>query len=120
MAQTLYEKYGGFASISKVVMAFYDRLLDSDEVGPFFDNVDMKRLIDHQTKFVASLLGGPAEFSEDRLEQAHKSLGIRGDQFDEMKRLLDETLAEHGFDDADRIAVLGEIEARRGVIVAPS
>lgn len=120
MAQTLYEKYGGFGSISKVVMDFYDRLLDSDDVGPFFDNVDMKKLIDHQTKFVASLLGGPADFAEERLEQAHKHLNIGGDDFDAMKRLLDETLADHGFEEADRAAVLAEIEARRGVIVKPS
>ncbi|MCG8441684.1 MAG: group 1 truncated hemoglobin [Caulobacterales bacterium] len=117
MAQTLYEKYGGFGSISRVVMALYDKLLDSDEVGPYFDGVDMKRLIDHQTKFVASLLGGPAEFSEDRLEQAHRNLGIDGADFDELKRLFDETLAEHGFAEDDRAAVLGEIEARRAVIV---
>lgn len=120
MAQSLYEKYGGFGAISKVVMDFYDRLLDSDQVGPFFDDVDMKRLIDHQTKFVASLLGGPAEFAEERLEQAHRTLNIGGDDFDEMKRLLDETLADHGFAAEDRAAVVGEIEARRGVIVKKS
>ena len=118
MAQTLYEKYGGFGAISKVVIDFYDRLLDSDEVGPFFDDVDMKRLIDHQTKFVASLLGGPADFADERLEQAHRHLGIGDADFDAMKQLLDETLGAHGFAEADRAAVLGEIEARRGMIVS--
>lgn len=118
MAGSLYEKYGGFASISRVVMSFYDRLLDSDEVGPYFDDVDMKRLIDHQTKFVASLLGGPADFSDDRLQQAHRHLNIGGADFDAMKQILGETLSEFGFEDADRDAVLGEIEARRSKIVS--
>ena len=117
MSVTLYTKYGGFASISKAVMAFYDKLLDSDEVGPFFDDVDMTKLIDHQTKFVASLLGGPADFAEERLEAAHRHLNIGGADFDEMKRLLDTTLAEHGFTEEDRDAVVGAIEARRGLIV---
>ena len=120
MSRTLYEKYGGFGSVSRVVMAFYDRLLDSDEVGPFFDNVDLKRLIDHQTKFVAHLLGGPADYSGERLQQLHAHLDINGAHFDEMKRILDETLAEHGFEDADRAAVMAEIEARRGQIVTAS
>lgn len=120
MAMTLFEKYGGFGSISKVVMAFYEKLLDSDEVGPFFDDVDMKRLIDHQTKFVASLLGGPADFAEEKLESAHRHLDISGADFDAMKRLFDETLAEHGFAADDRDAVVAEIEARRGVIVKPT
>lgn len=117
MSENLYEKYGGFGAISKVIMAFYDKLLDSEEVGPFFDDVDMKRLIDHQTKFIAALLGGPAEYSDDRLAQLHGHLDIKAGHFDEMKRLLDETLDEFGFTSDDRARVTDEIEARRDQIV---
>jgi hemoglobin len=117
MAQTLYDKYGGFGSVSRVVMAFYDKLLDSDDVGPFFDDVDMKRLIDHQTKFVAALLGGPADYTDERLGQLHSHLNIASEHFDEMKRMLGDTLTEHGFEADDCAAVLAEIEARRDVIV---
>ncbi|MEM9199919.1 MAG: group 1 truncated hemoglobin, partial [Pseudomonadota bacterium] len=74
----------------------------------------------HQTKFVASLLGGPADFSDARLAQAHKHLSIGDVDFDEMKRLLDGTLADHGMIEADRLAVLSEIEARRDQIVSAS
>ena len=116
--QTMYEKYGGFARISRVVMAFYDTLLDSDEVGPFFDNVDMRRLVDHQTKFIASLLGGPASYDDARLRQLHAHLKIGDSHFSEMKRVLGETLLEQGFDEADVDQVMGEIEARRKLIVA--
>lgn len=59
---TLFDKYGGFAAVSKLVMAFYDRILDSDQVGGYFEDIDMKRLIDHQTKFVASIMGGRPAF----------------------------------------------------------
>ena len=114
---SIYERNGGFAVIGRVVMDFYDRLLDSDVVGPYFDNVDMKRLIDHQTKFVASITGGPAEFTEARLVHAHQNLGIEAAEFEEMARLLDETLADHGFNDEDRKAVVAEIESRRGQII---
>ena len=114
---SLYEKYGGFGSVSRVVMAFYDKLLDSDELGDFFDDVDMKRLIDHQTKFIAFLLGGPADFSDQRLEQQHRHLNITDSDFDEMKRMLGETLEEHGFEAEDAAAALGAIEARRSQIV---
>ena len=117
MSDTLFEKYGGFGSISRVVMAFYDKLLDSDEIGDFFDEIDMKRLIDHQTKFVSALMGGPASYTDERLEQLHAHLNISGSDFDEMKRLLDETLEEFSFEPSDKQAVLGEIEARRRLIV---
>ena len=43
---TLFDKYGGFATVSKVVMSFYDRVLDSDQIGEYFEDIDMKRLID--------------------------------------------------------------------------
>lgn len=113
----LYEKYGGFGAINRIVMAFYDQLLDSDEIGPFFDGLDMSRLIDHQTKFVASLLGGPASFSDQQLQRAHASLNIGDDHFDELKRIMFDTLIAHGVSDDDASTVLTAIEARRGVIV---
>ena len=47
--QTLYEKYGGFSQGSKIVLSFYDTLLDNDEIGPSFDDADMSRIVDYQT-----------------------------------------------------------------------
>jgi hemoglobin len=117
VTDTLYQKYGGFAAISRVVMDFYDRLLDSERVGDFFDDVDMKKLIDHQTKFVAYLLGGPAEYTGERLEQLHGHLNIGGADFDEMKQILSDTLSDHGFEDGDRDTVIGVIESHRSLIV---
>ncbi|MEL6100550.1 MAG: group 1 truncated hemoglobin [Pseudomonadota bacterium] len=120
MAQTIFEKYGGFKTISKVVMTFYDLVLDSDQIGDYFDDIDMGRLVDHQTKFVASLLGGPASFSNERLRQVHQHLAISDTDFDEMARILGEAMAKHGMDDADIGAVISSIEAKRSVIVARS
>jgi len=117
MSQSLFEKYGGFATVSRIVMDFYDRALDSDQIGDFFEDVEMKRLIDHQTKFIASLMGGPASYTNERLTAMHARLRIRDIDFDEMKTLLSETLAEHGVSAEDVGAVLQEIEARRHAIV---
>lgn len=113
----LYQKYGGFSSINKLVMAFYNRLLDSDEVGPYFEDVDMSRLIDHQTKFMAMLLGGPASFTDEQLRNAHSSIGITHTHFDELKVILFDTLCEHGIETHDADTVLKAIESRRVLIV---
>lgn len=115
--QTLFEKYGGFSKVSKIVLAFYDTLLDSDEIGPFFDDIDMSRMVDHQTKFVASLLGGPASYSDKQLHQLHNHLDIRDAHFDELKDVLKETLSDHGVEPADVDTVLQEFEQRRSQIV---
>jgi len=88
MATTLFEKYGGFAAVSKLVMSFYDRVLDSDVVGGYFDGVDVRRVIDHQTKFIASLLGGPASYTNESLKQIHQHLKIDRASFTEVSSLL--------------------------------
>ena len=118
MSGTIYEKYGGFKKISRVVMTFYDMALDSDQIGGHFEDVDMARLIDHQTKFISSLLGGPASFSDERLKQVHDHLGISHADFDEMAELLSEALGEHGFANEDITTVIAVIESKRSLIVA--
>ena len=118
MGISLYEKYGGFAVVNRIVMALYDALLDSDELGDYFEDVDMKRQIDHQTKFIAYLLGGPASYSNEHLQRAHARLDITHPHFEEMKAILARTLADHGIEAPDVAALMAEVEARRHVIVA--
>lgn len=118
MDQTLYEKYGGFSTVSRIVMTLYDKLLDDDDVGPFFDDVDMPRLIDHQTKFVSALMGGPAAFTDKHIAMAHRHLTILGPHFDRLKELVSETLTEFDLDPDDIDAVLDAFEARRNLLVS--
>lgn len=117
LEKSIYEKYGGFSAISRIVMSLYERLLDDDDIGPFFDDVDMPKLMDHQTKFVASLMGGPASFSDTHITAAHRHLTITPHQFDRLKDLVRETLEEFGFEEDDTIAVLGQFEIRRDLLV---
>jgi truncated hemoglobin YjbI len=65
-----FPKYGGFSKISSIVMSFCDTLLDSDEIGPFVDGIDISKMVGHQTKFIASLFGGPASYTNRRLCQS--------------------------------------------------
>lgn len=117
MGQTLFEKYGGFSSISRIVLDLYDRLLDDDDIGPFFDAVDMGRIVDHQTKFVASLLDGPAHYSDDQIRRVHGHLDIGASHFDRLKMILGETLTDHGFTPDDVELVVAAFEARRNLVV---
>jgi hemoglobin len=94
-------------------MAFYDRVLDSDILAPYFEDVDMRRLIDHQT-------GGPASFTNEHLAHVHGHLGIDRAAFDEMIATMRETLEDFDMDDADVRAVIHELRVRAPwVISAP-
>ncbi len=118
MSTTMFERYGGFASVSKIVMTFYDKVLDSEVLDPYFANVDMRRLVDHQTKFISALMGGPASYTDQKLAEVHAHLGIDSRSFDEMARLLREALEEGGMEDDDVANIAGEITKRKPLIVS--
>jgi hemoglobin len=117
MSRSLLDRYGGFPFLSRVVMAFYDKVLDSDVLAPYFEDVDMRRLIDHQTKFVAFLMGGPASFTNEHLAHVHGHLGIDRATFDEMIATMRETLEEFAMDEADIRTVINELRARAPWVV---
>ncbi|MEM7527016.1 MAG: group 1 truncated hemoglobin [Pseudomonadota bacterium] len=114
---TLFHKYGGISAVRRVIIDFYERVLDSDVLGPFFDHVDMPQLIDHQTKFFTMALGGPVAFSTQRLARAHARLGITHAHFDAVLLLLRETLDHAGFAPQDLDTVLCDVEGLRSTIV---
>ncbi len=118
MSVSLFERYGGFGQISKVVLAFYDKVADSEVIGHYFDHVDMAGLIDHQTKFIASIMGGPASYSNEALQRVHSGLAIDRASFEEMKSLLRETLEEFEFQEVDVETVMSEIESRAPIILS--
>jgi hemoglobin len=118
MKSTIFQRNGGFASVSKIVMSFYDKVLDSPIASPYFANTNMKRLIDHQTKFIAQIMGGPASYTDEQLERVHAHLGITEVAFKETMELLMETLEDHDFSDDDIRLVEGEMMDRKNFIIA--
>ena len=115
-----FQKYGGFSAVSRVVMSFYEKVLDSDIVGHHFEDVDMPRLMDHQTKFVASLMGGPAAMDDGRLEHVHRHLDISNEEFDEIVSLLGAVMERHGVAAGDIQAVADAFDAKRHLILGRS
>ncbi|WP_299848777.1 group 1 truncated hemoglobin [uncultured Roseovarius sp.] len=116
MEKSLFDKYGGFSAVSKIVLSLYDRLLDDDDVGPFFDDVDMPKLIDHQTKFVSSLMGGPASFTDDHIARAHRGMTIEDHHFDRLKVMVAETLSDFDLTQDDITTILDGFEKRRPLL----
>ena len=63
---TLFEKYGGVATVSRIVSKFYREVMNRPTLQPYFQGVDMTRLINHQVKFISHVLGQPASVYEGR------------------------------------------------------
>lgn len=115
---TLFERVGGFSAVRKIVTEFYDRVLDSDAVGHHFENINVSRLIDHQTKFIATLMGGPTHYSDAMLERAHSHLSITQKEFFEIVELLEETFEDAGFKASDITDVRQAFLSRQSLIVS--
>ena len=118
MAQSMFERYGGFAVVSRIVSSFYDRVLDSDSLSPYFADTDMRRQIDHQSKFISSLMGGPASYSNDQLQRSHERLKINDADFNEVIAVLTETFEDAGVSASDVSTIIRDINSRRSIIVS--
>ena len=117
MSASMFERYGGFATVSKVVMAFYDKVLDSDVIGDYFEDIDMPALSDHQTKFIAMAMGGPASYTNDTLRQVHAGLEIDTTAFNEAVALLQQTLEEFEVQPEDIGVIIEDVRGRGQYII---
>ena len=118
MNQTIFERYGGFSNVRKVVSTFYDYVLDDEVMAPYFEGIDMRRQIDHQSKFISAVMGGPASYSDDHLKRVHARLGIDHEAFVVMASLLKEAMEDHDMAATDVDAVMHEIVIREHLVVS--
>jgi hemoglobin len=117
VTQTIFERSGGFATVRKVVSTFYDYVLEDEVMAPYFTGVDMRRQIDHQSKFISAVMGGPGSYTDDHLQRVHARLGITHDAFKVMASLLREAMEDHGMASADVDTVMHEIAVREHLVV---
>lgn len=119
MSQTIYDKYG-FETISQVVHDFYGRVLKSAITAPYFVGTDMQKLINHQTQFLCFLFGGPIQYEGGELSKMHQRLDITNEAFSEIADLLEETMEDHDFMEADCELAMNAIFEHKSVIVKTS
>ncbi len=98
---TLYDKYGGFTTVSKLVQTFYGKISESEDLAPYFEGIDTQKLMDHQTKFFSDILGGPVKYTGRELKSVHLGMGITEDAFSEVADLLEETLEDFEVEEDD-------------------
>ena len=117
MRTSMFERYGGFSKVRRIVSDFYDRVLDSPSLAKYFTGIDMRRLIDHQTKFVSQLMGGPATYTNEQLARVHADLKIDEESYGEAVELLTESLEDHGVETADVALIREDMMSRKIHIV---
>lgn len=116
---TLYDKYGGFATVSKLVQEFYNKVAESEELAPYFAGVDTQQLIDHQTKFFSDILGGPVKYTGKELKIVHASMGITEEAFAEVADLLEETLEDMDVEEGAIETIMEIVAGVKSDIISP-
>ena len=117
MPQSMFLRYGGAEKVSELIFALYDRVLASKRLSPFFATCDMRRLIEHQTRYISSVMDGSAIYNEDHLREVHGPLGIGSDDFDEMLEHLRAAMDDRGYHAVDIDDLLRRISGLRRVVV---
>jgi hemoglobin len=118
MADPFLDRYGGSKGVARLVFRFYDLVLASERLAPFFDGIDMPALVEHQANFIASVAGGRAQISDAELAAVHGHLGIGAAEFDEMVALLAEAIELEGHPPEEAGRVLQHFRRLRSQMIA--
>ena len=116
---TLYDKYGGLPTMNLLVREFYKLARINPKVGRYFSKMNMERLINHQVQFLSFVMGNPLpSFKGTELPNSHQPLGISGDDFDEMCKLLKKALQSVDIIPSDIGLIMGVVNEVRDMIVS--
>ncbi|WP_448810975.1 group I truncated hemoglobin [Agromyces bauzanensis] len=113
----IYEQVGGPDGMRAAVTVFYNRVVADEQLGPWFEGVDLERLKAHQRAFLAAAFGGPQLFSGRSLRDAHAGMEITDAAFDRIVTTLLTSLADLGVPNEAVIGVGERLELARGDIV---
>ena len=79
--ESLYDRIGGAETVSRLIDAFYARVLNDPELRPFFENTSVERLTEMQKEFFSAALDGPVHHSDLDLAHVHHGRGIERSHF---------------------------------------
>ncbi len=117
-AVTLFDKYGGVPTIAKLVRAFHKEVMSRSHLAAYFNGVDLEHLAEHTVKYMAYVMGKPAEIYTGRdMYNAHAKYHIHGIHFDEVTDVLKDTLIHAGVAKSDIDIVMRRVESLREMII---
>lgn len=118
--EDLYARLGGHDGIRAVVDDFYDRLLEDDDLGPFFADADLEKLRRTQTDFLCEAAGGPETYDAEPVREAHLHVPFTADHIQRAIELLEESLAAFDVNEDDAAAVVQAIaQFERDLLARP-
>lgn len=117
-APTLFDKYGGVATVRSLVRAFFERVQAKPTLRRYFEDTDRERLVKHQIDLITFALGKPpADLDVQRLPESHHSRAITRKAFEDTIGILRQVLLEANVEGGDIALMLSRLDAIRHHIV---
>ena len=116
----LFNDIGGAAAINAAVDLFYSKIMATESLNRFFQDVDVIKQRGKMKKFLTLLTSGKAQNSGDYMRTSHAHLserGINDGHFDTVGRLLKETLEELSVPRNFIDQILGAVECLRDPVL---
>ena len=111
-------RFGGLEAVARLVFAFYERVLRSQQLPPYFAQANMPSLIDYLVKFLSSVMGSPGDYTNAQLRELHAQLRINDGAFEEMTGLLEQTLGDFSFSEDEVALIMSDVRGHRPYIVS--
>ena len=92
--KSLFERFGGRATLERVHIIFYEKLYAHPWLSGFFAGINQKLIENQQSDFFSQLTGGPKNYSGRMPQHAHAHIFISEDLFLVRHELLRDSLVE--------------------------
>ena len=95
----------------------YDALEVNEITAPYFEDSDIRALMDHQVKFLSQVLGGPQQYTGKAMTAAHTGMKISEQAFFEVANTVKDILEDNGVEDDDVAHIISILAGLKDDIV---
>ncbi len=114
---TDYERLGGEEGLRVVIEDFMARVFADDMIGFLFEGKPKRRIVEMELRLAVEQLGGPKPYTGRSMKEAHRRSPILGGHFARRRKILQNTLEDHGVDEDVIARWLGHVDGLRDEVL---
>ena len=112
-----FDRVGGEQGLRRIIEDFTARVFGDVMIGFLFEGKPHARITEMEYRFAAAHLGGPVAYTGRPLGEAHRSSPILGGHFQRRRKILLDTLGDHGAPEDVIARWLAEVDRHRDAIL---
>jgi hemoglobin len=119
MAVSLFDKYGGVPTVTRIVKDFHERLMRRPNLRRYFEEMEVDSMIQHHIAYVSYAMGKPnQDFTMKKIHDQHMQAGVTKASFNHVTEIFLAVLDDEGVSPEDMKQIEETLKAVRGEIVS--